>query len=62
MYPSNGLMAVLPRFQPLVQGVDIVVQLCTVLLFGDTIHAYRSGLPLAVKNAFEYLLIYQMCQ
>jgi len=53
-------MTITHRLQPAVQVLEVRVQVPPVCLFGDTIHAHRSVLPLAVVCAFQGLHINEM--
>ena len=53
-------MSISLRHQPLVQIPQIALQVCTVLLLRDAIHAYHRPLAKSVEGAVEKLLVHQM--
>ena len=62
IHPSDRLVAISLRTQPLVQVPEIRLQVLPVVRLGDTIHAYRCVLTLAVVGASQGIQVHQVCQ
>ncbi len=61
VHPPDRLMAVLLCLHPLVQPLEILLQLLPVLFLCDAIHAHRSILTDSLIGACQKLHLDEMC-